>query len=258
MLEPVIFLTGHIEDRVWHVSWSKNGKLISSCGEDKVVRIWFSSTNKWDSDSTSCIATLEDAQSRTIRCCEWSFDDEMIASASFDGTIVIWERQNNNFTVWQAIATLEGHENEVKCVSWSPNGKWLASCGRDKTVWSWKRIDKSEYECVSILQGKNGHTQDVKNITWHPKLPILFSASYDDTVKVWKEEQDEWYCVQTLCGHESTVWSLAIHSDGQRLVTCSDDRSLVMWEQIHEDPASQGSWKKIGALKDVHKQSIFR
>ena len=63
-------MTGHTEDRVWHVSWSPDGDYLSSCGEDKVVRIWSFDSN--DSNNIKCIATLEEAQSRTIRCCEWS------------------------------------------------------------------------------------------------------------------------------------------------------------------------------------------
>ena len=66
-LKLLSVLEGHTEDRVWHVSWSPNGEYLASCGEDKVVRIW-----SFYNDTMKCIATLEEAQSRTIRCCEWS------------------------------------------------------------------------------------------------------------------------------------------------------------------------------------------
>ena len=75
-LKLLTILTGHTEDRVWHVSWSPDGEYLSSCGEDKVVRIWSfdsnNSSNNGSSNGIKCIATLEEAQSRTIRCCEWS------------------------------------------------------------------------------------------------------------------------------------------------------------------------------------------
>ena len=129
MLSLICDLSGHTEERVWHVSFSHCGNFLVTCGEDKTLRIWGCSSEGWEkADTITCISTLEDGQSRTIRCCEWSPDGRMIASASFDGTIVIWESQNFSLTAWDMIASLEGHENEVKCISWSPNGKLLATC----------------------------------------------------------------------------------------------------------------------------------
>jgi cytosolic iron-sulfur protein assembly protein CIAO1 len=75
----------------------------------------------------------------------------MIATASFDGTVVIWEAQNSSNSRWELVASLEGHENEVKCVCWSNDGKWIATCGRDKSVWIWENIGQGEFECVSSM-----------------------------------------------------------------------------------------------------------
>ncbi|PPD68723.1 hypothetical protein GOBAR_DD34394 [Gossypium barbadense] len=67
-------------------------------------------------------------------------------------------------------------------------------------------------------------------------MDILFSCSYDNTAKVWwSEDADgDWDCVQTLGessnGHSSTVWSLAFNAKGDKLVTCSDDLTLKIWE----------------------------
>eukprot|EP01041_Mallomonas_annulata_P005428 gene5428-10882_t len=255
MLQKLTTLVGHTEDRVWHASWAPNGKCIASSGEDKIVRIWASKSDSWEGDSVRCIATLEDAQSRTIRCCEWSVDGSSIACASFDGTIAIWETQNVSNTSWELVATLEGHENEVKSVAWSPDGRWLASCGRDKTVWIWEKIDRREYECVALLQGKHGHSQDVKSVRWHPNLPILFSVSYDDSIKVWKEDVGDWYCAKTLTGHSSTVWALAIDPSGERLLTASDDKNVLLWQT--ENMKEGCNWNIIGTYKDVHKYAVY-
>ncbi len=67
MLEEIITLTGHKEDRIWHASWSKSGLYLATCGEDRSIRIWSSFNRLWDSASIKCIATLEDGQSRTLR-----------------------------------------------------------------------------------------------------------------------------------------------------------------------------------------------
>ena len=255
MIQKVTSLTGHTEDRVWHAAWSNNGKFIASCGEDKVVRIWTSKSDAWTESSVRCVSTLEDAQSRTIRCCEWSADDVYIACASFDGTIAIWEAQSSSKTSWSLIASLEGHENEVKSVAWSADGKWLASCGRDKTVWIWERAD-NEYECVALLQGKHGHSQDVKSVRWHPTLPVLFSVSYDDSIKVWREDNEDWYCAETLTGHSSTVWGVAVEASGQRMVTSSDDKSIILWQS--QAPSEALKWSKCSTLSNAHDFAVYR
>jgi WD40 repeat protein len=269
MLQYIESFSGHEEDRVWHISWSPNGMFMASCGEDKVIRIWEFDITK---NFMQCISTLEDAQSRTIRSCEWSPDGKLISSASFDGTvgsyslrvieiivilfqyfIVVWEAQNSSKRNWDQIATLEGHDNEVKSVAWNCDGSRLGTCGRDKKVWIWERLIDMDFECVTVLEG---HTQDVKFIKWHPKEQILFSCSYDDTIRIWKDDlDDDWFCLQVLNGHISTVWGLTISDEGDRMISCSGDNSLIVWE------SDDGRWianpRQTTHLKDVHEYSIY-
>ena len=180
----------------------------------------------------------------------------MFAFSFVSGTVVIWETQNRQKTSWEMIASLEGHENEVKFVSWSFDGHLLATCGRDKTIWIWERLDDGggEFECLSVLQG---HTQDVKMISWHPFKDILFSASYDDDIKVWQVDGDDWYCADTLIGHKSTVWGLALNSDGTKMVSCSDDKSVVVWEDLNPG-GNQSTWKRTASLEGAHSFPVYR
>ena len=54
-----------------------------------------------------------------------------------------------------------------------------------------------------------GHSQDVKSVLFDPNENRLVSCSYDDTIKFWEEDDDDWFCSETLVGHTSTVWSLS-------------------------------------------------
>ena len=71
-------------------------------------RIWALEGNRW-----VCESILEDAHDRTIRAVAWSPGDTRLATASFDGTCIIWSCKDGEY---EQIATLQGHENEVFAV----------------------------------------------------------------------------------------------------------------------------------------------
>ncbi len=56
----------------------------------------------------------------------------------------------------------------------------------------------------------------LQSVAWHPTEALLASCSYDDTIKLWEEGEDDWYCRQTLQGHDSTVWDVAFDRSGSR------------------------------------------
>lgn len=60
---------------------------------------------------------------------------------------------------------------------------------------------------------------------------LLASASYDNNICLYKEVDDDWECWATLKGHTSTVWSLSFDAVGQRMASCSDDRTVKIWKE---------------------------
>jgi hypothetical protein len=78
--------------------------LTRPCG-----RIWGQDGGRW-----VCESILEDAHDRTVRAAAWSPGDDKLATASFDGTCVVWSCRDGEY---EQLATLQGHENEVCCTS---------------------------------------------------------------------------------------------------------------------------------------------
>jgi WD40 repeat protein len=246
-------LEGHV-DRVWSVAWSPAGGLLASSGADKSIRVWGLEGERW-----VCKTVLTDGHQRTVRSVQWSPCGNMIASAGFDSLTCIWDRKSGEF---ECSSSLEGHENEVKCATFSPSGSLLATCSRDKSVWIWEVLeDGEEYECASVL---HHHTQDVKKVVWHPHQELLASASYDDTINMYREDEDDWIRCGTLTGHESTVWSIDFDASGDRLVSCSADKTVRVWKIYKPGnpegiptPDGEAVWKCVCTLSGYHHRDVY-
>ena len=145
-----------VDDTSWHCAWSPSGQVLASC-HGKRIFMWTNKTrgrtnikcdigssegNDKNNNQWELLGRLPDVHERTVRCIAFSPCGTVLASASFDGTVAIFEKTNAVSTViyndkelldcWECTAQLEGHESEVKHVCWNSAGTLLATCGRDK------------------------------------------------------------------------------------------------------------------------------
>lgn len=119
------------------------------------------------------IAVLK-GHNRQVNALSFSQDGKLLASASDDHTIQIWDA-----STWQQVSTLRGHAGGVTSVSFSTNGDHLASASKDRGIILWDRRTMAQ---SGVLRG---HADTVLNAVFCGESDWLASASFDRRIMLW-------------------------------------------------------------------------
>ena len=191
-------------------SWSPNGRFLALASGLKV--------EIWDPLAGKTMLSLRGHKDR-IYAVSWSPDGKRLASAGFDGLILVWDAVTGD-----NLLTLRGHYlgKWIGTVAWGPDSKRLASGGWDRKVKVWDTGTGHE------LHSLDGHTGDVFSVAWTPDGRRIVSGSKDRTVKIWDAATGQE--LLTLRGHSEEVSSVAWSPDGRCLATAGPGGQIKLWD----------------------------
>jgi WD40 repeat protein len=144
-------------------------------------------------------ATLR-GHTKVVDSLAFSRDGRMLASASWDGTVKLWE-----VLTGKERATLKGHPDGAIAVAFSPDGGLLASGGRHGMVRLWDTAGRPR-------GALNGPHRIVYCLSFSPDCKTLAAAVGGDW-RLWDVPAGrEWL---TLRGHADHVFGVAFSADGR-------------------------------------------
>ena len=244
--EDVVFLESHAA-AVKTVAFAGAGRAVSG-GDDYDLYLW---------DLKSGLAKLMDGHQAQIKSVAVSPDAELVASASWDRTIGLWDA-----TTGENLGFLQGHDGPVNDVAFSPDGARLYSAASDGTIRIWDVAARAEdrvltshgFATTTVVAGEgwlaygavDGGTRVIDpesgavlaDLTLE-RRPILAMAVSPDGGEL-SVADGEGFVMSVATGRwkisgdykaaaNGPVWALAYTADGESLVSGGLDDAAFVW-----------------------------
>jgi WD40 repeat protein/DNA-binding SARP family transcriptional activator len=191
------------------MDWSTNGPWLSIGLNGGTILI---------RDTRSWQLTVLEGHTSTVNALAWSPRNDVLASASSDGSIRLW-----NFAQGRTARQIQEHSAGVNCVAWSPDGEWVASASDDQSI----RIYASTGILERVLQK---HSSPVIAVASSGDGQFLASTSRDGELIIWRT--DVWHPVASVTGPPLPVptASIQFHPWQHLLATFAGDAGVHIWE----------------------------
>ncbi|MHC5914697.1 MAG: nSTAND1 domain-containing NTPase [Nostoc sp.] len=203
-------------------SFSPNGQLLATAGDDGTVGLWNLQGKKLKSWR---------GNQRPLYSPSFSPNGQLLATAGEDGTVGLWNLQGQQLKTWQ------GNQGWIRTISFTPDGQGLVTAGQDGTIRLWNLQGQQ----LKFWQAHNGW---IWKVTFSPDGQRLATAGADNVARIWDLQGKQ---LAELKGHTYPVRSVSFSPDGQQLATRGDDGTIRLWDlqgkQLKAWKASfQGIW----------------
>jgi eukaryotic-like serine/threonine-protein kinase len=159
---------------------------------------------------------------RLIQHSAFSVDGRRVATASYDGTVRVWDTGSG-----REIGPARWHTNDgagmtlLFHVAFSPDGSRVVSAGnRDARIW--------DVHSGAMLTSPLTHANEVRFAAFSPDGQHVLTASLDRTARLWDAASGE--PIHSALEHEGGVLTASWSLDSRRVASGGRDRIARVWE----------------------------
>jgi WD40 repeat protein len=163
---------------------------------------------------SSCISELKHHQG-PVQCVAYNFDCSLLASASYDNTVAVW-----NAEIGVIEFNLKGHTGIVHSLAWATGGQQIVTGSDDCTVRLW---DIGTQQAVVL----SGHADRVTSVAFDCSDKYLASSSDDNTVRIWDATTQQVVAVITS---RAGRFFTAVLGESDRCLTSRSDEAELLWD----------------------------
>jgi WD40 repeat protein len=143
-----------------------------------------------------------------------TFGGRYVATAGYDNQLILWDAERKKPLQRAA------HDHLANQVAFSPDGRFLVSSSSDHTARLWS---VPELKLMAVMADQR---DDVEMSAFHATRELIATASRDHNVRVYDFNGRMVRCFE---GHSADVISIAWSSDGNELISSSDDGTIKRW-----------------------------
>eukprot|EP00924_Labyrinthula_sp_SR-Ha-C_P015435 snap_masked-scaffold_84-processed-gene-0.12-mRNA-1 protein AED:0.01 eAED:0.03 QI:0/-1/0/1/-1/1/1/0/338 len=251
----------HVEDlhskTIRCLEFSPNGKYLATVSFDATVLVYLI-----EGKSFELIANLEGHENE-VKSLAWNRDGSMLASASRDKSIWVWEANNSSelpevveMEDWDCLNVLHGHTQDVKFVKYlyleKDEVELLCSCGYDETIRFWKEIEEGEISCIGVFKVHESTIWQLDFILGPSNYVASCSQDYSvalSELTIDSREKNK-VALQEISRSKEERCIYSICTSGQYIITGGGDNSIVI-RQFADDKLEE-----VGRIEQAHDTDV--